>query len=226
MKKYIYILLFIICAFKAHSHTSHYQGLIKIEMDVIRNGEIIGYSNYFFEHEDEKMTVKNYTNFKVDLFGVIIFPILSEAIEKYENDKLIYFKSNTFQNDKEKYVNLLYDKLSKKFVIDGSSYKGKASNDCVIGNWWNHQILKAKKQISPLSGSIKEQVVTLIGEENIIINNKKYLTNHYKLKSKNENLPKDKKLNFDIWYDPKNSLILKVSYSRMGKWEYKVKNFE
>ena len=226
MKKYIYILLFITCAFKAHSHTAHYQGVIKIEMDVIRNGEIIGYSNYFFEHEDEKMTVKNYTNFKVDLLGVTIFSILSEAIEKYENDKLIYFKSNTFQNDKEKYVNLLYDKSSKKFVIDGSSYKGKASNDCVIGNWWNHQILKAKKQISPLSGSIKEQVVTLIGEENIIINNKKYLTNHYKLKSKNENLPKDKKLNFDIWYDPKNSLILKVSYSRMGEWEYKVKNFE
>ena len=226
MKKYIYILLLTVFAFKAHSHTSHYQGLIKIEMDVIRNGEIIGYSNYFFEHEDEKMTVKNYTNFKVDLFGVTIFSILSEAIEKYENDKLIYFKSNTFQNDKEKYVNLLYDKLSKKFVIDGSSYKGKASNDCVIGNWWNHQILKAKKQISPLSGSIKEQVVTLIGEENIIINNKKYLTNHYKLKSKNENLPKNKKLNFDIWYDPKNNLILKVSYSRMGKWEYKVKNFE
>ena len=90
-------------------------------MDVIRNGEIIGYSNYFFEHEDEKMTVKNYTNFKVDLFGVTIFSILSEAIEKYENDKLIYFKSNTFQNDKEKYVNLHYDKSSKKFIIDGSS---------------------------------------------------------------------------------------------------------
>ena len=226
MKKYIYILLFITCAFKAHSHTSHYHGIIKIEMDVIRNGEIIGYSNYFFEHEDEKMTVKNYTNFKVDLFGVTIFSILSEAIEKYENDKLIYFKSNTFQNDKEKYVILNYDDKSKKFIIDGSSFKGKTDIDCVIGNWWNHQILKAKKQISPLSGSIKEQVVTLIGEENIIINNKKYLTNHYKLKSKNENLPKDKKLNFDIWYEPKNSLILKVSYSRMGKWEYKVKNFE
>ena len=226
MKKYIYILLFITYAFKAHSHTAHYQGVIKIEMDVIRNGEIIGYRNYFFEHEDEKMTVKNYTNFKVDLFGATIFSILSETVEKYENDKLIYFKSNTFQNDKEKYVNLNYDKSSKEFIIDGSSYKGKASNDCVIGNWWNHQILKAKKQISPLSGSIKEQVVTLIGEENIIINNKKYLTNHYKLKSKNENLPKNKKLNFDIWYDPKNNLILKVSYSRMGKWEYKVKNFE
>ena len=177
-------------------------------------------------HDDKKMTVKNYTKFKVKLLGVNIFSILSEATEVYEDNKLINFKSNTFQNKKKKYVNLNYDNNSKKFIINGSSYKGKADLDCVIGNWWNHEILKAKKQISPLSGSIKEQVVNLIGEENIIINNKKYLTNHYKLQSKNENLPKDKKLNFDIWYDPKNSLILKVSYSRMGKWEYKVKNFE
>ena len=218
--------MFVTFAFKAHSHTSHYKETVKIEMDVTRNGEIIGYSNYFFEHDNENMTVKNYTKFKVDLFGVTVFSILSEATEKYENGKLIYFKSNTFQNDKEKYVNLSYDKSSEKFIIDGSSYKGKASRDCIIGNWWNHKILKAKKQISPLSGSIKEQVVILIGEENIIINNKKYLTNHYKLKSKNENLPKNKRLNFDIWHDPKNNIILKVSYSRMGKWEYKVKNFK
>ena len=226
MKKYIFILLFVTFAFKAHSHSSHYKGIVKIEMDVIRNGEKIGYSNYFFEHENKKMTVKNYTKFKVDLFGVTIFSILSEAIEKYENDELIHFKSNTFQNDKKKYVNLHYDKSSKKFIIDGSSYKGKASKDCIIGNWWNHQILKAKKQISPLSGSVKEQVVTLIGEENIIINNKKYLTNHYKLKSKNENLPKDKKLDFDIWLDKKSKLIIKVAYKRMGDWEYRLKSFQ
>ena len=129
MKKYIYILLFIAFAYKAHSHTSHYEGIIKIEMDVIRNGEIIGYSNYFFEHDDKKMTVKNYTNFKVDLFGVTIFSILSEAIEKYENNKLIYFKSNTFQNDKEKYVNLHYDKSSKKFINLSFSYVSIASLD-------------------------------------------------------------------------------------------------
>ena len=226
MKHFIIVSIILMFASKVMAHSSHYEGLKKIEMDVLRNNEVIGSTNYFFEFNEDLFVVKNYTNFKVDLFGVTIFSILSEAIEKYENDKLIYFKSNTFQNDKEKYVNLHYDKSSKKFIIDGSSYKGKGSNDCVIGNWWNHQILKAKKQISPLSGSIKEQVVTLIGEENIIINNKKYLTNHYKLKSKNENLPKNKKLNFDIWYDPKNNLILKVSYSRMGKWEYKVKNFE
>jgi hypothetical protein len=39
-------------------------------------------------------------------------------------------------------------------------------------------------------------------------------------------IPKDKRLDFDIWFDKKNALILKVVYSRMGNWEYKVKKFE
>ncbi len=226
MRKYIFIIIIILFASKAFSHTSHYEGLKKIEMDVVRNGEVIGYSNYFFENSEKKMTVKNYTKFKVELLGITVFSISSEAIEKYENDKLIYFKSNTFQNDKEKYVNLNYNKSSKKFIIDGTSYKGEASLDCIVGNWWNHKIIKANKQISPLSGSVKEQVVTFIGKETININNKKYLTDHFKIKSKDENLPDDKKLNFDIWYNPENNIIIKVSYSKMGNWEYRLKNFE
>ena len=226
MRKYLFVIIILLLASKTFSHTSHYKGLKKIEMDVIRNGEVIGYSNYFFEHDDKGMTVKNYTKFKVELLGITVFSVSSEAIEKYENDKLIFFKSNTFQNDKEKYVNLTYDQSLKKFIIDGSSYRGEASVDCIIGNWWNHKIFKADKQISPLSGSIKEQVVSFIGKENLIINNKEYLVDHFKLKSKNENLPEEKKLDFDIWYNKKNNLILKVSYSKMGKWEYRLKNFE
>ena len=224
MRKYFFIILFF--ASKAFAHSSDYEGIKKIEMDVLRNGEVIGYSNYFFEHDNKKMKVKNYTKFKVELLGITVFSISSEATETYENDKLISFKSNTFQNDKEKYVNLYYDESSTKYIIDGSSYKGEADLDCVIGNWWNHKIFKSNKQISPLSGSIKEQIVTFVGKEIIIINNKEYLTDHFKLKSKNENLPDDKKLDFDIWYNPKNNLILKVSYSKMGSWEYKLKNFE
>jgi len=226
MKKYILIILTLLFTSKGFAHTSHYEGLKKIEMDVVHNGEVIGYSNYFFEKNNEVMTVKNYTNFKVKLLGVTIFSILGESIEKYENDNLIYFKSNTFQNDKEKYVNLNYDKSSKKFIIDGSSYKGEATSDCIIGNWWNHKIFKVNKQISPLSGSVKEQVVTFIGKETININNKEYLTEHFKIKSKDESLPDNKKLNFDIWYNPENNLIIRVSYSKMGNWEYRLKNFE
>ena len=226
MKKYIYILLLAISSFNAYSHTDHYKGIVKIEMDIIRNNKIIGYSNYFFEHDNNKMTVKNYTKFNVDLFGVSIFSILSEATEVYEDNKLIYFKSNTYQNNKEKFVNLKFDKKSNKFIINGSSFSGEASTDCVIGNWWNHKILQANKQVSPLSGSVKDQIVTFIKKEDLLINGKKYSTDHFKLKSKDDTLPDDKKLDFDIWYNSDNNLILKVSYSRMGNWEYILKNFE
>ena len=226
MKKYLFIIITLFIATKAFAHSSHYKGIKKIEMDVLRNGEIIGHSNYYFENENNIMTIKNYTKFKVELFGVSVFSISGETIEKYKDDKLISFKSNTFQNDKQKYVKLKYDESLKKFIINGSSYKGEASLDCIIGNWWNHKILKSDKQISPLSGSIKEQIVSFIGKEKIIINNKEYLTEHFKLKSKNENLPEDKKFDFDVWYNPKNNLILKVSYSKMGNWEYRLNNFE
>jgi len=226
MKKYIYILILIFLSSFAEAHTSHYKGIIKIEMEVFRNNESIGYSNYFFENEDNIMTVKNYTQFKVKLFGATIFSISSEAVEKYEKNKLIYFKSITFQNDKEKYVNLNYDESSKKLIIEGSSYKGIANPDCVIGNWWNHNILKANQQISPLSGSIKDQVVKFIGNEDITLYGKNYSAAHYKLKSKDDNLPDDKKLDFDIWLDKENNLIIKVAYKRMGNWEYRLKSFQ
>ena len=68
--------------------------------------------------------------------------------------------------------------------------------------------------------------MTFIGKEKIIINNKEYLTEHFKLKSKDDSLSDDKKLDFDIWYNPENNLIIRVSYSKMGNWEYKLKNFE
>ena len=85
---------------------------------------------------------------------------------------------------------------------------------------------KTDSQISPVSGSIKEQVVTFIAKEKIEIYGKTYEVDHFKLTSKDMSLPKDKRLNFDIWFDKKNSLILKVTYSRLGNWEYKVKKFE
>jgi len=87
-------------------------------------------------------------------------------------------------------------------------------------------LLQAESQISPISGSIKEQLVTFIGKEKITINGKEFDTDHFKLTSKDMTLPEDKRLNFDIWLDKKTSVIVKVTYERMGSWEYRIKNIE
>ena len=226
MKKSIYILIFIFITFKAQSHENHYKNISKIEMDVLRNDQVIGYSNYSFTHSENEMSVTNDTQFEVELFGVKIFSIISKSIEKYENDKLVFFKSNTLQNNKKKFVDLKYEKNTNNFLIYGSSYKGTASLDNIIGNWWNHEILQSDSQISPLSGSIKEQVITFVGKEKINLYEKEYFTHRFKLKSKDLSLPEEKKLDFDIWFEPKKNLILKVGYNKMGYWEYKLKNLK
>ena len=114
----------------------------------------------------------------------------------------------------------------KEYEIIGSSFKGYGSLKNVIGNWWNHDILETDSQITPLSGSIKRQIVKFVDKENIMINNKNYSTDHYKIISKDPNTPEDKKLNFDIWYNKQENLILRIVYNKMGYWEYNVVNFE
>ena len=226
MKKFLYIFLILfLSTSNVIAHTSHYKNLKKIEMEVFRDGKMIGYNYYFFDKKDETITVKNQIRFKVSLFGVDLLNVEGYGIEKYENNKLISYKSKTLQNDKEKFVNLIYDSEKDKFNIKGSSYIGLATTDNIVGNWWNHRILQASSQISPISGSIKEQVVTFIGKEKIELYGKTIDVDHFKLTSKDMGISKDKRLNFDIWYDSKSYMILKISYSRLGYWEYKVKNF-
>ena len=225
MKKNL-ILIIVLLSTNVFAHTDHYKKYNKIEMDIYRNGELIGYNYYFFSRKGDETTVTNQIKFSVKLLGATVFQVEGYGQETYLNDQLISYESKTLQNDKEKFVNLVFDKTKNKFNIKGSSYSGEASINNIIGNWWSHKILQSDSQISPISGSIKKQVVTFISKEKIDLYGKTYEVDHFKLRSKDMNLPKDKRLDFDIWYDQKTSMILRVAYSRMGNWEYRLKNFE
>ena len=226
MKKILFLTFLLIYSFNSNAHMAHYNKFNNIEMEILRDGEVIGYNYYFFNKNLDNTTVTNQLKFTVKLFGATVFEVESFGEEKFFKDKLISFNSKTRQNKKDKYVQLKLNDKENEYDIKGSSYTGKASIENVVGNWWNHKILQANSQISPISGSIKEQVVTFIGKEKIELYGKTYEVEHFKLTSKDMSLPKDKRLNFDIWFDKKNALILKVAYSRMGNWEYRVKKFE
>ena len=174
----------------------------------------------------DETIITNQTKFSVKILGTSIFQIEGQSEERYFKDQLISFNSKTRQNNKQKFVNLIFNKNSKKFYIEGSSYKGEASINNVIGNWWNHKILQTESQISPVSGSIKEQVVTFMGNEKIEQYGKTFEVDHFKLNSKDMSIPKDKRLDFNIWLDKKSSMIVRVTYSRMGSWEYRLKSLK
>ena len=226
MKKFIAATFLILYSSISIAHMAHYNKYNKIEMEIFRNNELIGYNFYFFKRNGDETIVTNQIKFSVKLLGKTIFKVEGYGEEKYFKDQLISYNSKTLQNNKKKFVNLLFNKDTKKLNIVGSSYNGEVSNDIIIGNWWNHKILQSDIQISPLSGSVKKQVVTFIGKEKIDLYGKTYEVDRFTIKSKNQSLPEEKKLDFDIWYDQKRAMILKISYSKMGDWEYRLKNFE
>ena len=225
MKK-ILVLIIVLLSSNVLAHMEHYKKYNKIEMDIFRNDELIGYNYYFFTRKDDETTVTNQIKFSVKLLGATIFQVEGYGEEKYLNDQLISYNSKTLQNNKEKFVNLFFDKNENKFNIKGSSYSGEASNNNIVGNWWSHKILQTDSQISPISGSIKKQVVTFVGKEKIEQYGKVYNVDRFTLKSKDMTLPKDKRLDFNIWYEPETAQILRVSYSMMGNWEYRLKNIK
>jgi len=192
-------------------------------MEIFRNDKLIGINNFYFSKENDLMKVKNIVQFKVSIAGIDLMKVDSESTGIYKDDILIKFNSKTKQNDKDKFVNLYLDQ--NQFIIDGSSFNGKTSSDYIIGNYWNHSVVKSEAQISPLSGSVKKQKVKFLGKENITLYGNNYSTLHFKILS-SENLPDDKKINLDIWYDEKTLLLLKVSYQKLGLWEYRLKNYE
>ena len=218
-----FIALGILFKINAHAHTDHYKNIKSIEMEIFRDNKYIGFSKFFFNKTQKKFEVTNTTNFKVKLMGITVFSVISEGLEIYENGQLIYFKSDTVQNDKKKFVEVFFDEENRNFKINGSSYKGTGNLENIIGNWWNHRLLQSDTQISPLSGSIKKQSVEFLKKEKIRLYENEINVEKFRLKSTDESLPKDKRLDFEIWYDKKRAMIVKIRYKRLGTWEYRLK---
>ena len=226
MKKIIIIFfIFIIYPFFSYSHVNHYEKIKKIEMDVLRNGKKIGYNKYTFKIQNNLLVVKNEINFIAKLIGIKLLDVSGSSTEVFKNGKLIEFKSDTIQNKKKKYSELILENDKKSFKIKGSSFKGNVPSTVLVGNWWNHNILQSKVIISPLSGSLKFQEVYFLSKEILKINNLNYNTSKFKIVMK-KNIDDKKKEEFNVWLDEKSKIILKVSYSKFGNWEYIVKNIE
>ena len=227
-KKIISIIIVFLISFnfKANSHVEHYAKFNYLEYELFRNNKLIGYHKYDFIRENNALNVKSEVSFKITKLGVELYKYFAASEEIYKNDKFFKFSSKTKQNKKDKYVNINADQSNKELIIDGSSYKGKANIEAIVGTWWNHEIIKAKAQISAISGRIIEQEVIFVGKEQIQIGEKKFNTLHFKFKSSDQTLPDSKKLNTDIWYDEDTYLWVKAAFDKTGYWEYRLKTYK
>jgi len=222
-KIYKIIILLIFVSFPSsllNAHLQHYDDLNRIEFDIYRNNKHIGKHIFSFSRSEDQLAVESEINFKIKKLGIVLYKYHVHGTEIYKDGELIKFNSKTDQNGKKKYVNMKLE--NGEYTIDGSSYKGKAPKEYLLGTWWNHSIVEAVAQISAVSGRIIKQKVTFLGKETIKLGNKSYNTLHFNFSSTDKKLGKDKRLNTHVWYDEKNLNWLKASFTKKGKWEYKL----
>ena len=225
MKKFILsIIILFVFSLKSFAHVGHYAKYNYLEYELFRNNQSIGYHKYDFNRDGDKLSIKSEVSFKIKKLGVILYKYLAKSEENYVKGIFKSYYSKTNQNKKNRYVNIENDP-NTGLIIDGSSYKGIADNNFIVGTWWNHEIIKAKAQISGISGRIIHQTVTFIGKEEIKIGNKVYKTLRFNFKSSDETLPDSKKLNTDIWYEEDTYLWVKAAFDKTGYWEYRIKTF-
>ena len=224
MKKLLLsIFIFSSISFETFSHVGHYAKFNYLEYELFRNNTPIGYHKFDFKREGQNLIIDSEIKFKITKLGIDLYQYYAAGQEKYTDGVFSGFSSETNQNKKEKYVNISIDKMDKNLVIDGSSYKGKADKDFIIGTWWNHEIVQKKAQISAVSGRIIEQKVEFLGKEDVTFGDKTYKTLKFNFSSTDPSLSKDKKLNIDIWYEEDTYLWVKAAFDKTGYWEYRLK---
>ena len=85
MKKlFINIILFLFISTGLNAHVSHYKNFKKIEMEIFRNNELIGYNYYFFTKKNNGIQITNQTKITIKLLGATIFDIEAYGEEKYQ----------------------------------------------------------------------------------------------------------------------------------------------
>ena len=224
MKKIILsIAIFFLFIVQSFSHVEHYAKYNYLEYELFRNNDSIGYHKYVFNREGNNLSIISEVSFKISKLGVDLYKYFAKSEENYEKGIFTSYFSKTKQNKKDRYVNIRVNSNNDKLVIDGSSYKGEANIDFIVGTWWNHEIIKKKAQISGISGRIIEQKVTFVGKEDLKIGDKVYKTLRFNFKSSDETLPDSKKLNTDIWYEENTYLWVKAAFDKTGYWEYRLK---
>ena len=224
MKKiFLSIIILYFSTLNATGHINHYKNYNYLEYELFRNDKLIGFHKYDLLRDKDHLTIKSIVKFDIKKLGIDLYNYYAESEERYKNGKFYSFKSNTNQNKKLKYVNISLNEDSNELIIDGSSYKGPASIETIIGTWWNHEIIKSKAQISAISGRIIEQKVNFLGKEQIEVSGKTYEALHFKFLSSDESLPDNKKLNTDIWYDAETMIWLKAQFIKQGNWEYRLR---
>jgi hypothetical protein len=216
----IYLVSYILFPTIANTHVQHYKNLQRIEFDIYRNNDLVGFHKVNVKRKaDNLREVTTDILIEVKILGIKVHTYKSYGVETYKNDELIEFKSKTQDGSDNDYCNI--KKISDgKYSFDGMTenkkYIYELTENFYPALWWNHDSLLNNNYVLGQGCRNLKTQITFLKKETKKINEKNEVVNFYNIKGDN--------LDINIGYTEKDLKWVDMKFTLKGDWEYKLKN--
>jgi hypothetical protein len=216
----IFFLSYILFPTIANTHVQHYKNLQRIEFDIYRNNDLVGYHKVNVKKKgDNTKEIITDILIEVKILGIKVHTYKSYGVETYKNEELIEFKSKTQDGSDNDYCNI--KKISDgKYSFDGMTenkkYIYELTEKFYPALWWNHESLLSNNYVLGQGCRNLKTKITFLNKETKKINDKNEVVNFYNIKGDN--------LDINIGYTEKDLKWVDMKFTLKGDWEYKWKN--
>ena len=214
------IILSIFFSLNSNAHIDHSTNLNKIEFDIYRNNEKVGYHKVIYTNKNGLKEISTEVYFDIKLLGVSIYKYHSLGREIYKGNKLVEFKSTTKDGNDKDYCNITIS-TNGEYNFDGTTegkvFKYSSKKDFSLGTWWNHDILSNNNFVAAQSCRSTETKITFLNKEERTINNKKQIVQFFNVKDKEE------KIDIKIGFTENSFQWVTMDFSIKGEWSYQLK---
>ena len=216
----IFFLSYILFPTIANTHVQHYKNLQRIEFDIYRNNDLVGYHKVNVKKKgDNTKEIITDILIEVKILGIKVHTYKSYGVETYKNEELIEFKSKTQDGSDNDYCNI--KKISDgKYSFDGMTenkkYIYELTEKFYPALWWNHDSLLNNNYVLGQGCRNLKTKITFLNKETKKINDKNEVVNFYNIKGDN--------LDINIGYTEKDLKWVDMKFTLKGEWVYKLKN--
>jgi hypothetical protein len=201
-----------------NAHIDHNKDLKKIEFDIYRNNEKVGYHKVIFTDKNGLKEISTDVFFDIKVLGVSIYQYHSLGKEIYKNNKLIEFKSTTKDGRDKDYCNINISS-NGDYNFDGTTegkfFKYSSKKDFSLGTWWNHDVLINNNFVLGQSCRSTETKVTFLNKEERVINNKKQIVQFFNVKGEG--------IDIKIGFTDNSFQWVSMDFTLKGEWNYQLK---
>ncbi len=215
----IFLVSYILFPTIANTHVQHYKNLQRIEFDIYRNNDLVGYHKVNVKKKgDNTKEIITDILIEVKILGIKVHTYKSYGVETYKNEELIEFKSKTQDGSDNDYCNI--KKISDgKYSFDGMTenkkYIYELTDKFYPALWWNHESLLNNNYVLGQGCRNLKTKITFLNKETKKINDKNEVVNFYNIKGDN--------LDINIGYTEKDLKWVDMKFTLKGDWEYKLK---